>query len=454
MQCIRDLPGDAAEQAVVAALRWLKANQEKDGSWKCGQSAPAGTALATLAFLRHGETPDSPEFGQAVSAGLLYLAQHIDTNGLVSGVSQDYIGYGYSQGPVVLALAEGYAIAQSPILRAPLDRALQAVFREQIAPKDRPQDIGGWRDQSQTRDSDVTVTGWMVLALKSAQAAGIEIPQAVFDKAGQYLWNMYDTKNPGFGYQNPERYPTTTAIGVFSQQFLGNAGDPRVKASLDYLHEQKVDWEKSAGDFVLYGWYCMTQAMFRGGSPYREYWSDQIQDTLVKNQQSDGHWLPPPHSNSEVRDLAGHPRVLDRARRTDSRSLLASASAWARRLRLPRARLALGLVLAQRLFLGRNIGSFRYIVAVLGDEAVPLRRQVAFSENRLHRAHGYARGAVNTFVRMDVQPIVNLVKTIDGTNLYAIGEFATDTGFSHNMGHNRSLLFLFEILGVKLSASV
>ena len=228
-----------SEAAVVAALRWLKANQEKDGSWKCGQSAPAGTALAVLAFLGHGETPDSSDFGKTVSDGLLYLAQHIDTNGLVSGVSQDYIGYGYSQGPVVLALAEGYAMTQSPILRVPLDRALQAVFRGQAAPKIRPQDIGGWRNQSQPNDADMSVTGWMILALKSAQAAGIKIPQTIFDKAGQYLWNIYDTKNPGFGYQNPERYPTMTAIGVLSQQFLGNDKDPRIKPSLDYLREQK-----------------------------------------------------------------------------------------------------------------------------------------------------------------------------------------------------------------------
>jgi hypothetical protein len=46
---------------------------------------------------------------------------------------------------------------------------------------------------------------------------------------------------------------------------------------------------------------------------------------------------------------------------------------------------------------------------------------------------------------MDVQPIVNFVETVDGTNLHTIGVLATDTGYSHNMGHNSSLLFLFEI---------
>jgi hypothetical protein len=295
------------EKAVMAALRWLKANQETDGSWKCGQSAPAGTALATLAFLGHGETPDSPEFGQAVSKSLLYLAHHIDTNGLITGVSQDYVGYGYSQGPVVLALSEGYAMTQSTVLREPLDRALQAVFRQQAASKTRPQDVGGWRNQSSPNDSDVSVTGWMIMALKSARAAGLEIPQPVFDKATQYLWNMYDTKNPGFGYQKPERYPSMTAVGVVCQQFLGNDKDPRIKASLDYLREQKVDWEKAEGDFVLYGWYYMTQAMFQGGDAYWQYWNSEIRDTMVKNQLRDGRWQPPPHSNIEVRDLAKTP---------------------------------------------------------------------------------------------------------------------------------------------------
>jgi hypothetical protein len=147
----------------------------------------------------------------------------------------------------------------------------------------------------------------MVMALKSAQAAGIEIPQSVFDKATQYLWNMYDTKNPGFGYQNPERYPTMTAIGVVCQQFLGNGQDPRVKNALDYLRDQKVDWNKTDGDFVLYGWYYMTQAMFQGGGSYWQYWNGQIRDAMLRNQRNDGSWMPPLKSNIEVRDLARTP---------------------------------------------------------------------------------------------------------------------------------------------------
>jgi hypothetical protein len=120
-------------------------------------------------------------------------------------------------------------------------------------------------------------------------------------------------------------------------------------------------------------------------------------------------------------------------------------------LRFTRARLALGLVLTQWLFLDGDIGSASTFVAVLGDKAVPLCRQVALGEYCLHRANRNTRRAVDAFVGMNVQPILNLVETVDGTNLHAIGEFATDTGFSHNVGHNYSLLFLFfEISTVKL----
>ena len=294
------------EKAVMAALHWLKANQEPDGSWKCGQSAAAGTALATLAFLGHGETPDSAEFGQAVGKGLRYLVLHIDNSGLITVTSSDYIG-GNSQGLVALALSEGYALTQSPALREPLERAVRAIVQEQSAAKDKSQDVGGWRYRPFSTDSDVSVSGWMILALKSAKAAGLDVPQEVCDKAAQFLWNMYDTKNPGFGYQTPERSPSMTGIGVLCQQFLGNGKDPRIQGALDYLREQKVEWNKTRGDYVLYGWYYITQAMFQGGGPYWQDWNREIRDTMVRNQQVDGRWMPPPNSTVETRELAATP---------------------------------------------------------------------------------------------------------------------------------------------------
>lgn len=294
------------ERAVVAGLRWLKAHQEANGSWRCGESTAAGTALAALAFLGHGETPDSVEFGDTVGKALDYLSTHVGGEGLVSEVSQEYIG-GDSQGLVTLGLAEGYAMTQSPALRDPLERALNAIIRGQSAAKANPQHVGGWRYGPSSDDSDVSVTGWMVMALTSAKAAGLNVPPDVYDKAAQFLWNMYDMKAPGFGYQSPERSPSMTAIGVFCQQLLGNGKDQRVEAALDYLREQRVEWDKTQGDYVLYGWYYITQAMFQGGGPYWQYWNREICATLIKNQRGDGRWLPPPKSTMETREFTETP---------------------------------------------------------------------------------------------------------------------------------------------------
>jgi hypothetical protein len=294
------------EGAVVAGLRWLKAHQEANGSWRCGGSTAAGTALATLAFLGHGETPDSTEFGDTVSKALDYLSIHVGGDGLVSDASQDYIG-GDSQGLVALALSEGYAMTQSPVLRDPLERSLNGIIRGQSAAKANAQHVGGWRYRPSSDDSDVSVTGWMIMALTSARAAGLNVPPEVCDKAAKFLWNMYDVKDPGFGYQSPERSPSMTAIGVFCQQLLGNGKDQRIQAALDYLREQRVEWDKTQGDYVLYGWYYITQAMFQGGGSYWQYWNREIRDTLIKKQRADGRWMPPPNSTMETRELAATP---------------------------------------------------------------------------------------------------------------------------------------------------
>jgi hypothetical protein len=294
------------ERAVVGALRWLKTHQEPNGSWKCGGSTAAGTTLATLAFLGHGETADSIEFGETVGKALDYLSIHVGGDGLVADTSQDYIG-GDSQGLVALTLSEGYAMTQSPVLRDSLERALNVIIRGQSAAKANGQHVGGWRYHPSSDDSDMSVTGWMIMALTSAKAAGLNVPPEVYQKANQFLWNMYDVKDPGFGYQTPERSPSMTAIGVFCEQILGNGNDPRIKAALDYLREQRVEWDKTQGDYVLYGWYYITQAMFQGGGPYWQYWNREIRDTLIKKQRNDGRWMPPPNSTMETREFADTP---------------------------------------------------------------------------------------------------------------------------------------------------
>ena len=76
------------EDAVVKGLRWLKANQQADGSWK-GQDKIAMTGLALLAYFGHCETPASPEFGESCMRAITYLVNvGMQTDGrLVDGIA-------------------------------------------------------------------------------------------------------------------------------------------------------------------------------------------------------------------------------------------------------------------------------------------------------------------------------------------------------------------------------
>jgi hypothetical protein len=303
-QALAKYKGSAeTERAVLAALRWLKNNQQTNGSWQCQQSVAAGTALAALAFLGHGETPESEEFGPAVNRALRYLVATVGPEGVVkeNGRFADM----YAQGIVMLALSEAYGMTQSPALRAPSERMVSAVIAAQKVPKKEPRDFGGWRYSINASDSDSSVSGWIIMALKSARLAGIAVPEETFELASKYLWTLYEDGT--FGYNQPRKTPGTTAIGVLCQQFMGQSGDRRIQKALDFLKEQKADWGETKGDFVLYGWYYQTQAMFQGGGAYWEYWNRQIRDTMIRNQRDDGRWLPPPRSEAEQKDLATSP---------------------------------------------------------------------------------------------------------------------------------------------------
>lgn len=74
------------EEAVVKSLRWLKKQQNKDGSWggaphnyKC-----AMTGMALLSYLAHCETPLSEEFGETVLKGISFLVDQGMKNPVLS----------------------------------------------------------------------------------------------------------------------------------------------------------------------------------------------------------------------------------------------------------------------------------------------------------------------------------------------------------------------------------
>jgi hypothetical protein len=58
----------------------------------------------------------------------------------------------------------------------------------------------------------------------------------------------------------------------------------------------------------------------------------------------------------------------------------------------------------------------------------------------VHRANFHAGHAINAVVGMNHHLGIHLVEARDGTDFYAVGEFASITFLGHNVGHSFSVI--------------
>ncbi len=91
----------------MSSLSWLAHQQRPDGYWGTDEHRVALTSLATLAFLAHGETPSSPEYGGAVENALRALVHVSETSPDLSPSDRALIGW---------CLAEAFDMTRIPIV--------------------------------------------------------------------------------------------------------------------------------------------------------------------------------------------------------------------------------------------------------------------------------------------------------------------------------------------------
>ena len=108
----------AVDPPVYNVLWWLKAHQQKNGSWNDGPCPVAATALGICAFLAHGEFPYSPSpyakdfTGTVIAASEYVMGCVSETNGVlrIRGGEDDE----RSLPIVTMALCELYGMTRNP----------------------------------------------------------------------------------------------------------------------------------------------------------------------------------------------------------------------------------------------------------------------------------------------------------------------------------------------------
>jgi len=281
------------ERAVAAALDWFKAHQSPDGRWsgqhfedKCDCTAPAEieadaamTGITLLCYLGAGHThlSEGPH-RDGVKKALTWIVNRTDSSGDLrggGGGGRDRGETMYSQTIAAVALCEAYAMTRDPWLEAPARRAVTFVARAST--------------RGNTSASDTSVLGWQIMAIKSAQRAGFDVPTTAFDAARRWLDQTSSRNNPGrYAYAPGESpSPAATAEAMFVQQLLGHTRDePRMRQSAEFILTTPPAWRREA---ATHYWYYATLALFQQQGDHWKTWNDSIARELLKNQHKDGH---------------------------------------------------------------------------------------------------------------------------------------------------------------------
>lgn len=288
----------SSEKAVVKSLDWLQGQQGSDGSWG-DKHKVAMTGLALLAYLGHCETPDSPAYGETVQKAIDYLISQSREGQLFAASGN---GRSYSHGIASYALGEAYILTGDPAIRAPFVSAIKTIIKAQ-------NNDGGWvyGMNGGSGESDTSVSGWQIQALKSAYLAGLDDVEGIeeaLDKSVENMKRVHDEKTGEFGYRSADGKGHLTGVGIFTMTMWKHSNSPEVRRGVDYIMS-RLEKDKDAGnrDMVyekahLYGLYYDVQAMFaQGGSSWKKY-NGWFQSSMVDAQNADGSW--PPTGNNEA----------------------------------------------------------------------------------------------------------------------------------------------------------
>ncbi len=288
----------AAGGAVARALGWLARHQEPDGHWRLtdytkqckdktctavgsAKTDSGATALGLLPFLAAGQTrmpEDKGPYRKHIFRGLYWLMKNQGSDGNLAGEEPQMM---YSHGLATLALCEAYGATKD---RTVGQRAQLAV---QFIEKAQNPETGGWR-YIPGEDGDTSVVGWQVMALKSAQMAGLSVRPEAFEGAKRWLKSVSKGNGGLFCYRAvPESGPTPsmTAVGLLCSQYLGTRrGDPVLTEGVGLLLNHLPDNQSRD----LYYWYYATQVLHNVPGPDWDNWNRKMRKVLIESQCKEG----------------------------------------------------------------------------------------------------------------------------------------------------------------------
>ncbi len=341
------------EKAVLEGLRWLVRHQSEDGSWgpescraRCSAKTPCIpsdaelqpfwneglTGLALLAFLGAGFDHESKNrirdpamgkeyvIGEVIKKGLMWLVDGQKEDGSFSP-GRPFL---YNEALATMALCEAYALSGNRYFKKPAQRGVDFLIAAQKRDPTAPEERWGWRYSSRADlearlasgeidqvayfdeidQSDISVTGWVIMALKSARLSGLDVSDEAMH--GGLRFAKFVSRDDGLvGYFDPARagetilgpgdeyayHPgTMSALSMLVRTFVAHdLGDVFLEMAARQIVKDQPRISKDKLSIDYYYWYYATLALNQFDGPdsprnsgdYWDTWNRSLQEALL-----------------------------------------------------------------------------------------------------------------------------------------------------------------------------
>ena len=299
----------SVDATVDRALAWLATQQRANGSFptlEAGQ--PAVTSLCVLACLARGHLPGEGRYGSGLNRAITYVLDCQQSDGVFSRIpptaSSDPLSASHNSNynhPIAgLMLCEVYGMTRGDLnqrIRPAIEKALKYASRRLPQPKRRAVDEGGWRYLlcGPSDCSDLSITSWHLMFLRSCKNAGFDVPDHLIDEALQYVGRLYQSAPGTFVYALNDRVITRAmaGAGILSFSLGGRHGDERARQAGEFILQHpftRYNQPEFYNERFFYSAFYSSLAMFQlGGRHWKECYPT-LARTLIGHQRTDGSW--------------------------------------------------------------------------------------------------------------------------------------------------------------------
>ena len=309
------------DQSIKRGLEFLISQQQTDGSFRTDDiGQPAVTSLCVMGFLANGYLPGEGKYGDELSKAVEFIISNQTQSGVIASahpagpkISRVFKNYHvgktitYNHAISSLLLSEIYGMTgglNGQIDESVIQRCLDVSLKMQRWPKPKKTGLGGWRYVHKLPvESDLSLTGWQLMFLRSAKNAGFDVPPEPIEAATNYVLRCFRPDYGTFNYvingKMDRRSRGMAGAGILALAHAGlhhreeaiTAGDWILKNGFEeYNNIRKFTMTDWYPDCYHYGVFYCSQGMYQLGGKHWELFFPKTSDVLIENQGGDGAW--------------------------------------------------------------------------------------------------------------------------------------------------------------------